>query len=160
MAKSIKELEHILTNLLGKKSYICSATPCTGKYRGTSDYSLVFDDGTSLFISKGRAQYRIKLLLYITQFSYYHQHKEQIEEWIRTVLRHDNRTAEWQKLPPIEFIGTRIDEDLFIVFDYYMCISKEQKLKLTYKETGFSYYCKGCGFKDYADKVKSFIYKY
>lgn len=97
----------------------------------------------------------------INQFYYYNQHKDKLDLWIADVIKHDNITADWQKLPMLEFIGTRIDDnDQFVVFDYYMCISEEQKVKLTYKETGLSDYCKGKDKQWYEDNIKSFIYKY
>ncbi|WP_291125494.1 hypothetical protein [Dysgonomonas sp. UBA7698] len=161
MAKRIEELEFALTKLLGKKSGTCQKKPGEGKDKGTNFYSLVFNDGTSAFISWGRSSYRTRLLLMINQFYYYNQHKDKLDLWIADVIKHDNITADWQKLPMLEFIGTRIDDnDQFVVFDYYMCISEEQKVKLTYKETGLSDYCKGKDKQWYEDNIKSFIYKY
>lgn len=161
MAKTIEELEFALTRQLGKKSCVCRKEPGKGEDRGTNFYSLVFDDGTSAFISWGRSGYRTKLLLLINQFYYYNQRKSELEQWIADIIKHDNITADWWKLPKLEFIGTRIDDnDQSIVFDYYMCIGQEQKIGLTYKETGLSDYCKGKDKLWYESNTKSFIYKY
>jgi len=160
MAKSIHELELTLTWLLGKQSCTCRKKPGKGEDRGTNFYSLVFDDGTSAYISWGRRSYRTKLLLMINEFSYYKQHKSELGLWITDIIAHDNIAADCRKLPKLEFIDTRIDDDQFVVFDYFLCISREQKIRLTYRETVFSYYCKGSDFKDYQDTIKSFIYKY
>jgi len=161
MAKSIKEMELTLARLLGKESCICKKTKGEDKDKGTDFYSLELDDGTSAFISWGRNSYRNKLLLMINQFYYYNQYKNELESWIADVIKHDNITAEWQRLPKLEFIGTRIDDnDQFIVLDYFMCISKDQKIRLTYKETGLSDYCKGKDKDWYENTTKSFIYKY
>lgn len=160
MAENIKETEARLTKLLGKKSYEYSKRHCTGKWRGTIDYSLQFEDGTSIFISNGKKYYQRNLLEYITHFEYFHTHKEELEEWIKTIIKNDNHTAVWQKLPLIELIGIRIDDDRFIVFDYYLCVDTDIKLVKTYKETSFSYYCKGQELEGYTQKIRSFIYKY
>lgn len=161
MANDIKELERKLTLLVGKQSFTYKNVACTGKYRGSTDYSLLFEDNTCLFISNGRKSYRDRLIEFINDFEYYHKHKQKLEEWLKELVNHDNQTAEWQGLPKLELIGTRIDNnDWFIVVDYYMCINEEQKLKLTFKETGFSYYCKKDNFKDYKEKRKSLIYNY
>ncbi|WP_165045344.1 hypothetical protein [Dysgonomonas sp. ZJ709] len=160
MAENIKELEVRLTELLGKKSYANSKRHCTGKWRGTIDYRLQFEDGTYVFISNGKKYYERNLFEYIAHFEYYHVHKEELETWIKSIIRNDNHTAVWHKLPLIELIGTRIDVDQFIVFDYYLCVDTDTRLIKTYKETSFSYYCKGQPLDGYVDKIKSFIYKY
>lgn len=160
MATDSKELEARLTELLGKKSYVNRKSHCTGKWRGTIDYRLQFEDGTYVFISNGKKYYERNLFEYIAHFEYYHAHKEELEEWIKSIIRNDNHTAVWQKLPLIELIGTRIDDDRFIVFDYYLCVDTDIKLQKTYRETSFSYYCKGQQPEGYVDKIKSFIYKY
>ena len=157
MATDIKELEARLTELLGKKSYIRK----NNRYKGKSFYSLHFEDESSVLISTGMKNYKYNLLKITSEFEYYRLHKAELEIWIKSILKHDNFAADWQKLPILEFIGTRIDDnDQFVVFDYYMCISEEQKIRLTYKETCLSYYCKGCETGNYKDETKSFIYKY
>lgn len=160
MATDSKELEARLTELLGKKSYVNSKRHCTGKWRGKIDYRLLFEDGTYVFISNGKKYYDRNLFEYITHFEYYHAHKKELEEWIKSIIRNDNYTAVWQKLPLIELIGTRIDDDQFIVFDYYLCVDSDTRLIKTYKETSFSYYCKGQTLGDYTEKIRSFIYNY
>lgn len=113
-----------------------------------------------MFISTGMKNYKHNLLEYINEFEYYHLYKAELETWIKSVLEHDNFAADWQNLPLLEFIGTRIDDNHFVVFDYYMCVDDNTKLMKTYKETIFSYYCKGKQKNDYADRISSFIYKY
>jgi len=161
MANDIKELEQKLTLLLGKQSYTYMNEACTGKYKGSTDYSLQFEDNTCIFISNGRKSYRDRIIQYINDFEYYHNHKQAIDVWLKELVIHDNQTAEWQGLPKIELIGTRIDNsDWLNVADYYMCINEELKLKLTFKETGFSFYCKRGSFKDYEEKRRSLVYTY
>ena len=160
MANEIITLEMKLTNLLGKQSYSYLKKACTGKYRGTTDYCLQFEDKTCIFVSNGKKGYRNRIIEFINDFEYYYKHKQELEGWLKKLVNHDNQTAEWHGLPKLELIGTRIDNnDWFIVIDYYMCINEEQKLKLTYKETGFSYYCKGRGFNGYKEGLKSLIYR-
>ena len=48
-----KQLCDKLTLLLGHKSWRKIGQPCTGKWRGTTDYSLLFEDESSVFISNG-----------------------------------------------------------------------------------------------------------
>lgn len=48
-----KQLCNKLTKLLGHKSWQKIGHPCTGKWRGTTDYSLLFEDETHVFISNG-----------------------------------------------------------------------------------------------------------
>ena len=160
------ELEEKLKMILKKKSYTIEESPCDGKWKGTIDYSIIFNDGLKVFISNGIQYYIESLKLIIEGLEYYLLKKDQLEEWIKNVLRNDNHFAAWQRLPKIEFIESKINLDnnfsviLFIVFDYYLCINENQKIKMTYTETGFSHYCKGDPIWEFRKNTKSFIYNY
>ena len=46
-----------LCALLGHKSWIKVGRRCTGKWSGTTDYSLIWEDGTGMFISNGMSYF-------------------------------------------------------------------------------------------------------
>ena len=48
-----KQMCDKMAKLLGHKSWKKIGHPCTGKWRGTTDYSLVFEDESEVFISNG-----------------------------------------------------------------------------------------------------------
>ena len=143
ISEKILQLEEQLTGLLGKKSYTRSKRACAGKWQGTYDYRLLFDDGTYCFISNGMKDYERNLLTVIREILYFNDHKEYIEQWIKTVLDINNKQIEdinytFDKVYMITdsgYLG-------YIVFDYYVePIGAEKKL-YTYVESGFSCYCK------------------
>ena len=57
-----KQLCNKLTQLLGHKSWKKIGHPCTGKWRGTTDYSLLFEDGSGVFISNGMKYFDDRLV--------------------------------------------------------------------------------------------------
>lgn len=61
-----KQLCNKLTQLLGHKSWQKIGHRCTGKWRGTTDYSLLFEDGTRIFISNGMQYFDEGLMTEIT----------------------------------------------------------------------------------------------
>ena len=52
--KPLQEKINIIAETFGCKTGAIKTSPCTGKWRGTSDISLVFDNGCSLFIGNRR----------------------------------------------------------------------------------------------------------
>lgn len=53
MDKKTKALCDELCALLGHKSWTKTGSRCTGKWAGTTDYSLTWEDGTRMFVSNG-----------------------------------------------------------------------------------------------------------
>lgn len=53
MTNKQKALCDELCALLGHKSWTKTGSRCTGKWAGTTDYSLLWEDGTGMFISNG-----------------------------------------------------------------------------------------------------------
>lgn len=52
-----RPLELELQKLFGEDSYRLERRPCTGKYRGHTDYTLVFGSGRRLYIGLDQRNY-------------------------------------------------------------------------------------------------------
>jgi hypothetical protein len=57
----------IIAGVFGRKTASVKTSPCGGKWRGTSDMSIVFDDGSSLFIGNGRTP-EVKKAIVINEY--------------------------------------------------------------------------------------------
>ncbi|MBO4499150.1 MAG: hypothetical protein J5732_02725 [Bacteroidaceae bacterium] len=57
MNKKQTALCNELCALLGHKSWTKAGRRCTGKWSGTTDYSLIWEDGTGMFISNGMSYF-------------------------------------------------------------------------------------------------------
>lgn len=140
-AERIAQLEHRLTMLLGKKSFWHRKTPCGGKDRGYYDYSLVFEDRSRQFITRGRKPYFEKLAKLVREYEYYRNHHQRLEEMTRQVLDRDNRQAVALGLEPVALERIAL-QDMGI--DSWAAARIHHMGKAhVYKETRFNYACMG-----------------
>lgn len=137
----IARLEHRLTVLLGKKSFWHRKVPCSGKYRGYYDYSLVFEDGSRQFIAMGRKAYLEGLAKIVRGYEYYQNHHDRLEELTRQVLERDNLQAVALGLEPVTLDRIEL-QDMGIDSWAVARITHMGKVHI-YKETHFNYVCMG-----------------
>ena len=101
----IANLEQQLTELLGKTRYTPTKCRCTGKWSGTTDYSLIFEDQSQIFISNGKLHYEETLRSMIAQYKFYADNKSRLTELTAQIVEHDNRQAIQLGLRPVTFNG-------------------------------------------------------
>lgn len=146
---NIKKLEQSLTELLDKKSYIHYKRACTGKFRGTYDYGLTFEDGTKYFISNGKKYYLNHLTDAVKMYRYFHENREYLSRRTKEIIDRDNKQATSLGLKPVEFIDLNLKTaddgyNLFwIGFDY-----RHDGILYWKTETTFFYACRGIGLND------------
>lgn len=56
-SQQIKQMEEELTTLFGEKSYVVIRKPCSGKYHGHNDYTIVFGSGRHLYVGLDKRNY-------------------------------------------------------------------------------------------------------
>ena len=152
-------MEAYIKFLLGKKWYRRKIVKGEGEWKVAKFHSLVFNDGTDIFVSCSAETYNDHLQEIIEKYEYYKKNMSDIDYYAKKMINHDNINAEHRKLPKLEFIRTRVDKDGFVVVDYYLIINKKLKLLKTYKDTDFYYFSVGNTFKGYLEKTWSFVYK-
>lgn len=89
-AEIARLLELELQTLFGEVSYRLERRPCTGKYRGHTDYSLVFGSGRRLYIGLDQRNYLNSLWSHLRDIRHFRAHQEENTRRINAVLEtHD-----------------------------------------------------------------------
>lgn len=101
MNKKEKLICQELTILMGYQNFKKERSACTGKWRGTYDYSLVFDNRTRLFISNGMKYFHETVQNYIGCLKIFNTNKNRILDEIREQIYSDNITAKQEGLFPV-----------------------------------------------------------
>lgn len=79
-------LELELQELFGENSYQLERRSCTGKYRGHTDYTLVFGSGRRLYIGLDRRNYLNSLWDKLRAIRYFRAHQEENSRRITAAL--------------------------------------------------------------------------
>lgn len=85
-----RPLELELQSLFGEDSYQLVCRPCTGKYRGHTDYSLLFGSGRRLYIGLDQRNYINNLWEHLRAIRHFRAHQAENSQRISNVLsEHD-----------------------------------------------------------------------
>jgi hypothetical protein len=109
MNKEQTALCHELTRILGYSTFIKIGQRCTGKWAGTTDYSLVFDERTKLFISNGMNHFSESVKNYIRQLQIFEKYREAMFQTICKQVEKDNLIAEQEGLLPVKCISLNMN---------------------------------------------------
>jgi len=152
--QEIEDLERQLMLLLNKKSYICTKRACTGKYRGYYDYSLMFQDGSQIWISCGRKRYEPELRDKVSKYTFFRNNHAELEEQTRRMIERDNRQAAALGLAPVKLIRLELIEEKTNNYAFWVRAILEQNGRQFSKlETMFKYACLGyCTYEYFAEK--------
>lgn len=89
-AEIARPLERELQELFGEDSCMLERRPCTGKYRGHTDYTLVFGSGRRLYIGLDQRNYLNSLHDHLRTIRYFRAHQEENSQRITAVLKNHN----------------------------------------------------------------------
>ena len=85
-AEIARPLELELQKLFGEDSYRLERRPCTGKYHGHTDYTLVFGSGRRLYIGLDQRNYLNGLWDKLRAIRYFRAHQAENTQRINAVL--------------------------------------------------------------------------
>lgn len=127
MNKTTIALCNELCALLGHRSWMKEGSRCTGKWAGTTDYSLRWDDGTRMYISNGMSYFeeKVKNTVEMLKRTRSKEHQEALMEVLReyekddAVMARENGLKSYKVLGLIEIVdhigtiwwGVRLDID-------------------------------------------------
>lgn len=152
-SKQTIELEQKLTLLLGKTSYTCTKRACRGKWKGTYDYSMLFNDNTCLCVSTGLKGYHKKLEDFIKEVEFFITNRDKLSGWIKEVLK-----ANDLKTPSVKNMFDRlylITDDNYMcspAFDFHTELDGLLVQSFTFLEGSFCDYCLGREDEKYPQK--------
>jgi len=81
-----RPLERELQELFGETSYQLERRPCIGKYRGHTDYTLVFGSGRRLYIGLDERNYINSLWDHLRAIRHFRAHQEENTQRINAAL--------------------------------------------------------------------------
>lgn len=85
-----RPLELELQSLFGETSYQLERRPCTGKYHGHTDYSLIFGSGRKLYVGLDQRNYINNLWEHLRAIRHFRAHQAENSQRINAVLsEHD-----------------------------------------------------------------------
>ena len=89
-AEIARPLERELQELFGEDSYQLERRPCTGKYRGHTDYTLVFGSGRRLYVGLDQRNYLNSLHDHLRAIRYFREHQKENTQRITNLLKAHN----------------------------------------------------------------------
>lgn len=122
MKKSTLAAAKELTRLIGCHSFERVSQRCTGKWGGTSDYGLFFDNGIYYFISNGMADFEQNITKLIADIKTVQNQREYNLEVIRRQVDVDNKLAESMgfELVKVLDVGVNCDNPNLFLWAYLM----------------------------------------
>ena len=127
-----------LAHCFDSKTGVKIGVPCRGKWRGTTDYSIRFDDGTSLFISNGMKKFEEKLDEMLTTYEGFEVMKQQILQVLQDIESTDNEIASQKGLNEYHILDIGYSKGRNFMGWFYLTIDVNGKIT-TQLETGLNY---------------------
>lgn len=130
----ITQLEQEMTRLFHERTYRVVKTPCRGKYRGSSDYSLEFGSGRRIFISMGWRNYLPKLRERLGYIRYFREHQAENTARVKAFLAaHDTPFCD-AAIEIVPYDGTN-DLNVYAV----VILTHQSGIRIRYRTTNLHY---------------------
>ena len=134
LAAKMNRLAHCFNSKTGVKIGV----PCRGKWRGTTDYSVRFDDGTSFFVSNGMKYFEERLDEMLTVYEGFEEMKPHILKKLQDMESKDNEIASQKGLKNYHIRGIDYSKGRNFMGWFYLSIDIEGEIT-TQLETGLNY---------------------
>lgn len=138
--KEALPLELELLNLFGESSYRVERTPCRGKYRGHSDYSIIFGSGRKLYVGMDQRNYLKGLREQLSYIRNFRAHQAENTAKVKAILQeHDTPFCDAE----VEIVPCDGNRDLILYA--VIILSSKGGERFVYRETGLHYFlvCEG-----------------
>lgn len=139
MNKIQTELSQRLANLLGYETVERIGSRCTGKYKGTIDYSLVFDGKTCLFLTNGLTCFSERIREYIQAVEIFQKNKKHMFQTICQQIEKDNITAKKEGLLPVKVISLDMCKISTVYFCWPYVRMEVDRRQFDFVETGLCF---------------------
>ena len=102
--KEIALKMNLLAHFFDAKKGTKTSQRCRGKWAGTTDYFVKFDNGKEFFISNGMERFEKSLDFYIGVYDGFRSMKLEIIKALAEMAKEDNRNAEDKGLSPYKIV--------------------------------------------------------
>lgn len=127
------------TELVGRKTWTLVSHPCTGKWRGTTDYGIQFEDGFRYFVSNGMTYFEEKISDAIMEINTVQKNREQYLQILRVQAQHDNLVAASEGLLPVKVISVEMNFKSGNYFLWPYAMLEVNGIRFKFIETGMCY---------------------
>ena len=154
-SQQIKQMDEELTTLFGEKSYVVIRKPCSGKYHGHNDYTIVFGSGRHLYVGLDKRNYARNLQSHLEEIRAFRANQEDNRKKIKAaVLAKSNQFSDVRvEIRPYE---DTMDLTLYAV----VILVLQNNQEFIYRSTNMHYYLVGaqrawCGYEYCLDQLMS-----
>lgn len=154
LKKSTVKLLDLFTALVGRKSWTRTVHHCTGKWRGTAEYGVQFDDGLYYFISCGMKYFESKLQGEINTIHRIRTNREKYLGYFRQRALQDNMTAEAEGLFPVSVIDVGLCTESSTYFLWPYLLLEVNGTRFKFIETGVCYCMKDDNMEKWVEHCK------
>lgn len=139
MNKQQKKLCQELTQLMGYTTFTKVSRRCTGKWRGTTDYSLIFNNTITLAISNGMERFYETVEAHILFLKRFGENKINMLQQIREQVVADNLIAEREGLSLVTVKDIKVNTSFepYLLWSYLILEVNGQTFNFI--ETGLKY---------------------
>ena len=145
--KAVREIKmNELAKLFGANTGVKVGRACTGKWRGTTDYSVQFDNGYKFFITNGMKRFDERLEEVVGIYKTFNANKDKIVEILKEREAVDNAIAREKEFKEYEILDVTYNKDFRYMYEgwFYVTIKVGDIVK-TVMETGLNFAIKnGC----------------
>lgn len=134
-----RQLELELQALFGETSSQLECKPCQGKYRGHTDYALVFGSGRRLYVGLDQRNYLPKLREHLESIRHFRTHQAENTEKIKAALAARDTPFCDAAADILPYDGTS-DLTIYAV----VLLTMSYGIRLVYRTTNMHYYLVGC----------------
>lgn len=149
MDKEKTALVQKFIELLGFNTFEIIGIPCTGKWRGTTDYCLILDGKFKFFVSNKMKYFEEKLKERIQIIESFNMYKNELLQVIRKQVEKDNEEAKKENLLPAKVVDLKLNTATNKYFMYFHLVLEVDGVKFKHIETGLHYAIEGNTLNEY-----------
>ena len=135
---TVRQLD-LFTALVGRKSWSRTVHPCTGKWKGTTEYGVRFEDGVSYYLSQGMRNFESNLRHEIATIRTVRDNREKYLRYFRERALLDNQTAAAEGLYPVTVVDVGLHTETEHDFLWPYLLLEVNGIRFKFIETGVCY---------------------
>ena len=138
ISKALKEKADTLARLFGANSGIITKSACRGKYAGTYDYSVAFDNGVEYFVTNGFKYFEEVLDNMIKLYSAFPNKKDKVINYYKECSKVDNEHANFLGLETYEVVDVEFIKNGHLLGWFYIPLKLSNGTIVNFLESGLN----------------------
>lgn len=138
ISKALKEKADTLAKLFGANSGTITKLACRGKYAGTYDYSVTFDNGVEYFVTNGFKYFEKVLDNMIKLYSAFPSKKDKIINYYKKCSKVDNEHANFLGFKTYEVVDVEFIKNGQLLGWFYIPLKLSNGTVVNFLESGLN----------------------